>query len=293
MKKLLLPVVVAFAMISCQKTNEPQKLGEPQEIQLSAGVMKMVDETTKTIISGANFANNTEIGIYGLKDQENWTSEPYFNNTGAKVIDGGVAFTDKVYYPQDDKAVNFYAFYPKGTPTVNPDAAPTVTYDLTEQEDILWANVKTGTLSNKTANSLLFAHKLSKINFKVKAGTDFASGISATNIIVTGTNTSATMDVATGVLAFATPANMTAFTGTEDIETTATTTAFGEVMIQPNVAYNLKVTAGGVDYATTLTAPAEGQAKTVTLTFLPTEMSVTTSITEWGTPIDEDADLQK
>lgn len=293
MKKLLLPVVVAFAMISCQKTNEPQITGEPQEIKLSAGVVKMVGET-KAAISGTDFTNGTEIGVYGLKDQADWTSTPYFNNTGTVVADGGVTFTNKVYYPQDDKAVNFYAFYPKGTPTTNPNAAPTVDYDLTKQDDILWATVKTGTLSSHVEDkALAFAHKLAKINFKVKAGTDFAADIKVSSILITETNTAATLAVKLGVLTFATQGELTAFTGEQAIETTETATAFGEIMIQPSVAYNIKVTAGGVDYTTTLTAPTEGQAKTVTLTFLPTEIEVKAAITEWGTPAGEGADLQK
>lgn len=292
MKKLLLPIVVAFAMVSCQNTNEPQGFNEPQEIQLSAGVMQMTGDT-KAFIADTNFANGTEIGIYGLKDGLTDWATPYFDNTGAAITDGGVVFTDKVYYPQDNKAVIFYAFYPKGTPTANASDAPTVAYDLTKQDDILWAQVKTGTLSNQTPNALSFAHKLSKVNFKVKAGADFAVGTKVTAIVVTGTNTSATLDVEAGTLAFATPGTISAFAGDEAITSTATATAFGDVMIQPDVEYTINVTAGGVDYTTKLTAPKAGDAKTVTLTFLPTGVDVTTSITAWNPATDEDVDIQK
>lgn len=292
MKKLLSCAVIAVAMMSCQKTEMNLPI-DSREIKLTAGVLQMVSET-KAPMTGVAFAENTEIGLYGLSDgQTDWTA-PFFNNTGTKVVGGAIVFTNQVYYPQDNKAVDFYAFYPKGTP-VTTDNGATVAYDLTSQEDILWATVKTGTLSSQKANTLVFAHKLAKVNFKVKAGADFASGLNVTSIVVTGTNTAATMNIQTGALTFETPGDINAFTGTEAIATTVTATAFGDVMIQPGVAYTIKVTAGGVEYTTTLVdaAPAEGKAKTVTLTFLPTGVNVTTSITDWGTVTGEDVDMQK
>lgn len=292
MKRLLLSLFVASAMISCTKTEELTGTEGPQEIKLSAGVIAM---ETKAIISGSAFADNTVIGLYGMKkDVTDWTT-PYFNNKGTKVVaGGGITFDpEKIYYPQDDKSVVFYAFYPNGTPTNNGTNAPTVVYDLTQQDDILWATVETGTLSNHAEKTLQFAHKLAQINFKVKAGEGFTPGVTnVTNIEIKNTNTTATLNIETGVLAFTNLANLTAFTGTQLIESAATATAFGTVMIQPEALYTITVTAGGIEYEKTLTAPAAGEAKTVTLTFLATGVDAKAAITDWA-PTTEDAVIQK
>lgn len=301
MKKLMVFMCLAAAMASCETSSELQDLNGPQEIKLSAGVMKM-DGETKAAISGTSFVSGTEIGMYGVKNNEDWTSTPYFNNEGTiSIVDDAVVFSEKVYYPADDQAVDFYAFYPKATAVEAAGEAPKVAYDLTKQDDILWATVKSGTLTNHVADAALkFGHRLSKINFKVKAGEGFpTTGISVTEIVVTATNTSASLNIGTGVITFSNPGNINAFVadGTDvlaqDITTTVTADAFGDVMIEPAVKYNLKVTAGGVEYAASLTAPNMGQAKTVTLTFLPTGMDIKASITDWETVPGEDADIQK
>lgn len=293
MKRLLLSLFVASAMISCTKTEELSGTEGPKEIKLSAGVITM---DTRAIISGEAFTDNTEIGLYGKKkDITEWTT-PYFDNKGTKVVaGGGITFDpEKIYYPQDDKSVVFYAFYPKGTPTKNGTNAPTVVYDLTQQEDILWSTVESGTLSNPVAETKLqFTHKLAQINFKVKAGAGFTPDVTnVTSIVIKNTNTAATLNIETGALTFATAANLTAYTGAESIGSDATATAFGAVMIEPGAQYTFTVTAGGSEYEKTLTAPNAGVAKTVTLTFLATGVEAKAAITGW-TPSTEDADIQK
>lgn len=314
MKRVIISMLALAAMTSCQKADEQDSFvnpAEPQEILLTAGVTR-VEAATKAAIADEFFPAGTTLGLYAITEGTSgytWGTDLAYNNNGKVSVDAdkniNIATTEstpiKIYYPTDNKHVKFFAYYPTEGATVTPPSAnisAKVQYTITGKEDIMFAQAESGTLSTYDKSqkvALKFDHLLAKINFTVKAGDNFSGG-SLTKIEVAGSNTTVKMDVDDGSLKFENLTTINAFNDEKDPKaiTTTETAAFGEVMIEPGCTYSLNLTVEGVVYTlTNLTAPAKGQAKTVQLTFLGSEVSAQAAITAWGTPDNDPQNVQK
>lgn len=311
MKKLLFPLLALIIAAGCEDDKdsiEPLNSSK-QEIKLVAGISQM-QVANKSVVEGETFNEGTEIGLYAIQAPapgDIWTGTPEYSNDGtAKISSGKISVADKddiaktFYYPANDQTIQFFGWYPTGIfAAAASGTAPTVTFSLTDQPDIMYATATSEKLSSYTNKnvSLNFNHKLAKIGFKVKAGTGFAStGISVTNLKIAGLKTSATMNVGTGELTFTEVAGSAEIshdiTGIT-IESSASDT-FGTTLLEPGATYSLTVTAGGVDYTLSgLIAPAEGKAQNIVLTFNASEMEPTATITPWEELTDDSKDISK
>lgn len=312
MKKLIVSLLAMAALASCE-TAEEKSLPEPTpdnnlvSIELSAKVYGM-EATTKAEMT--NTLSGKTIGLYGVKEgtttnKYEWTATPYFNNSGTVTVEAEnvISFTEKLYYPQDNKKVKLFAFYPKETVT-GPGAgtAPTVTYTIDGTQDILYGTATSVALKDKAADTkvdLTLNHKLAKLDFKVVAGTGFETGHKITKIVVTNTHTSLILNLDDGSL---TPtgnaADIKAYTHATGTEITTTTSALlGTVLVEAGVSYGLTVSIDGDDtntYTVTgLTSPNIAHYQTVTLTFKGTEIAATAKSGEWTPDTPDNADVQK
>ena len=120
---------------------------------------------TKAMVTGEVMAN-LEIGIYGisseisnpedfqtpddrdkLKYKVNWNPavpDTYIAGLVNKSVttdgEGNIVFNPKIYYPlNSDKTFSFFGYHPYSADVNNAQGQCTVTYDLTDQPDILWA----------------------------------------------------------------------------------------------------------------------------------------------------------
>ena len=306
MKKLIISMLALATLSSCDKSNDPQPIHntDPQAIQLTAKVLS-VETVTKAAVTAFN---DTEIGIYGVKEGTTagtyeWTATPYYNNPGGVKISSAnaITFTTNVYYPMNNKKVKFHAFYPKVETITAPGAgtAPQVKYTIDGETDILYAEVESGTLDNHiTAANLAFSHKLAKLDFKVIAGTGFEAGVKIKTITVKSVNADLILDLGTATVSAATPAqtaDFKAYDNAAGTEITATLSeVLGTVMVMPDETYQLELTLdnGTVFNLTNQTAPSAGEAYTVKLTFKGTEVSATSSITDW-TSTEKEVEIKK
>lgn len=320
MKKLFFSLLAMAALVSCE-TTEKTDLPEPTPdnnlvpIELRASVLGM-EATTKAVIKDFN---NTEIGVYGLKegatnDSYVWSKTPYYYSGTNKVTissDKAITFTQPVYYPIDDKKVKFYAYTTEGfTEKVDPTDTPApakIKYTLTDgKTDILFGKGVSGKISDspRTAPTINFSHMLAKINFKVIAGKDFPeTDYKVTKIAVTEVNSVITMSLEDNpTLTFETPTSLDAYADPSGTVIAAQGGAATEVtdsdfMLEPESNYKVEVTVcetANTANTTTfkvksvLKAPAKGKMQTVTLTFNKTAIGGNASLDGW-TEVDADA----
>lgn len=295
-------------MASCEKAEEsvdPENPQGQQEIKLTAGITTM-EVTSKAAVTGTSFADGTVIGLYAAQevaaDGNIWENTPAFANNKEVTISSGaitIAENTKLYYPVDNSKIKFFAFHPNAIATYTTGSTPTVKYDLTTLPDIMHAAGVSGTLSETvhSAVSLNFTHKLSKVAFKVKAGDGFpTTGTTVSKMEIKNVRTEVTLDIETGILTYT---GATTGTITHENVNQAIGSDISDVicptLLEPEKTYDLTVTVNNIPYTLTgLTTPKQGQAKNIVLTFTGTDMSATSSITDWdNTTPDENQNISK
>lgn len=133
-----------------------------------------------------------------------------------------------LYYPENGSAVDFVAYYPFKQSIANNNYP----VDLSNQSsqsaiDLLYSDNATGLSKTSTVANLNFSHKLSKLEFTVRAGAGVAN-LNGLTAAVAGLNTKADFDLSTGALGSqSTVANIVAKT------TALATTSVAEVIVLP------------------------------------------------------------
>ncbi|WP_298551799.1 fimbrillin family protein [uncultured Parabacteroides sp.] len=294
----MLAIASMAAMSSCSNENDviDDVTGGNQdkvEIKLSAGTIGV--ETKAPIVDLTGLANSDQkIGIYAI-DDNTWTATPRIANQSSSTnTSGNITFDDskKYYYPGTGD-VNFYAYFPyEGTDITAPSegTAPSVSFTITGQEDLMYATPVSGNKTTPPANTLKFNHALTQIQFKVKAGS-IPNDVTLTSIKVTGVNDQCKMDIATGALSAWGKSKSAKFdasvTGTLTIGEEATVGS--PIMLQPEqTSFKIEVVTSMGTYSDISITPTGGDSKfaagksyNVLLTFNATGIDVKADITAW------------
>lgn len=303
MKKLSFALITLLSLAACSDSSEdltPQPPKDaPEVISLSAAVM---DPVVSRAPINSDFTDDFPIGIYAHNG--GWkagTNANLINNDKATVSgEEGHDITfgsGTYYYPADGSLVNFFGFAPRATETkeAGTGTAPTVSFSMTGQEDIMHATAvgsKAGSIL--TTPEFNFTHKLTQLQFAFKSGANYpATGYSVVSLTVNSQPNEATMDVGTGVLIFSGSADMQALSDNDQTTGIAIvadpgSNTYSPVMTEPAVTYNLTVVvrpASGPDVTysniSVLMTAVAGTANAITLTFTPTGITATASVADW------------
>ncbi len=176
MKKIIFVAAAIAALVSCNKDNNDIAT-ENTAVEFTDGVI--------TRASGTEWAAGDKIGIYMFATGTTTVSESNGNiqySNSKTVASESATFkvvraSETIYYPQDDAAVDFLAYYPYSSTKVGvSDLVYEVDVNTANQADqtlidLMVSNNLTEQSLSKSALSLKFAHALSQINFVVTAGT--------------------------------------------------------------------------------------------------------------------------
>lgn len=230
------------------------------------------------------------------------TTAQEFENEPVDIVGGIPRCRVPKYYPPSTvgKKLWFYAYAPAAGGTYNRGSgafAPTVSYTLTGQEDIMAAEVTGNGIAGapygapQPQPSFRFRHLLTRLTFRLVMGEGFASDINASAIGIACCRNKATLDIATGTLTFEGEP-----TATLEVKGTWAVKPDGEALELPNVSlmcepgreltveavvagvtYRAPVTLGGSDTGTA----AAGVSYLLTLTFKGTKVEASGSIVPW------------
>lgn len=223
-----------------------------------------VEQSVTTRAANSAWEAADQIGIYCTTDNTTTTyadvtpttcnNLPYTFNDGENYETSGTnyrAFTGTtVYLPADGTNIDVYAYYPYSAGATTPTAVPVNVSDQSSQKaiDFMRAAVADRNANNNTAE-LTFQHKLVKLQFNLKQGTDMLSDeiINAfTNgklsVAIGGQPTAATYNIYTDVLSIT--AGSTGITATAMTDAATGYDKSFEAIVLPN-----KMTAEGDELA--------------------------------------------
>lgn len=293
-------------MTGCGEEETPRPKPEPSDTEIMPQAVLAETRATLTgTVDGSVFAANTE-GVFAVTAMlEKDSSDPkdvWFQDQAVHTIsDSGLRFDEKQYYPYDPiNKLYFYAYSPAtGEPV---DGNPMkVRFDLTGQEDILWAKDDKGIgkatyfQGNQDQPMFKFYHKLARINILCKRGIGFPDGIRLTKVVLHDQKYHATIDLASGNVEcqgsteFETNPNLSINALGFDLA--------GSFMIEPtgSLTISMSTSNNSIPFNTTIESKdlfASGGIKTeefeagysydVKFEFLATEIFVTTAVAPWS-----------
>lgn len=322
MKTRIIATFLALAALaSCSKDDGNITGGDIQEngrtaIVPTAGVNMSAATTSRAAlpagpVTGDKFPNSTEnvfaVTAYkGTAAPSSDYSNAYFDNVAVNSdAEGKLSFMNTQYYPADAEKLFFYAYSPVSTDGYTAgtaSGAPTVTWTIDGQQDIMWAKAdggigKVSAGTTQPQPEFNFGHKLKKIDFKLVQGTGFGEGIRATSVMITNCRTQASLNLATGTLAFDGDADQSIGLSSKEgyliVPSAQANDAapIGCVMCQAGeTKLDIEVVAQGITYKTSVTlksnkdgvtAGAAGVSHLVTLTFIGTQILPTAEIVDW------------
>lgn len=260
--KLIFSILSSMLLLcSCDSGIDEELLARDEPIPILLALQDGMI-STRAPVNLIDSTNITSVGVYGVLESSTsgvfpWTASPYLLNlTPAKITNGQISFSPKLYYPEGGKRIKFYGYYPRTTATsgnnyVTPPAngvAPVFNFTLTGQEDIMYA-VGTPTGSNTPGvAALTFNHKLTQIRLSTSALT----GLLASVKIVAVKNKGA-LNIETGVVTYT--------SSTIDLTVTppALTTNTIPVMVPADVAsYKVEVALLSLLKSTYIIKPTSG-----------------------------------
>lgn len=209
---VILSALAALCLTSCN--NDDEVSVNDGKVRFSAGIGRESVATPQSRAAGTAWHEGDEIGIFmvghGTTDiAEKTENRPY------TTADGTSAFTPvmghEIYYPMDNSAVDFIAYYPHSNGAQLATALPieialTQTGDTQRATDLMWAKANNATKGyTKDAAATVdftFGHCLSKLtmNCTVDASVGAASLLDAAKVTIKGMNTVNTFDLRTATL---------------------------------------------------------------------------------------------
>ncbi len=290
MKKLMLATLSLIVIAGCVK--DIPFADQPIPISFDAGLSAVATRAPITSTEGLPDATITGIQILRAADiasSPDWTAVSSVATTANVSTAGAVSGFSTAQYYNANPALNawFMAYYPSGTITANK-----VNWTITGQEDIIVApSVGAGNKSSPTTATLAFAHKLTQLQFYVKAATATAITQWGTlSSIKVNADTALELTLSTNALASnTTPVNTDLTTsGAYPITMTTSEASVGVIMVKPGTLGTIKVTTANSPEQSVsisgLTTTAAGSAHKITLTF--TELggiTFTATLTDWVT----------
>jgi hypothetical protein len=207
--KILLLVATAVSLVglsACSNHNDPVVTdNEPVAAQFKASNVTATP-TTRLAGSGDQWAKGDAIGVFMIQGGTNIGGVTNFKyNADIAAATTGFSPDDTAntaYFPNDNSAVGFVAYYPwktgqaYGTYAVNvggPQATQS-TYDL------LYATTTESYKRSAPSVTLPFTHKLVKLIITATSGDGGLDIGKLTAVTITGMNTKADFDLTTGIL---------------------------------------------------------------------------------------------
>ena len=299
MKTFIFSALALGMMASCSNTEvegiDVVDNGEPVAIQLSAGVETTTGVTRAAIEDGNKF-KAIVLGWESNTEMTEFATEPSWNATSSDINTSGntpsITVPGKYYSTEDGYKTYMKAFYVDGATATQ--EAQTSTYALDKKDgsvDILMTTAAVYGDKTTPAGALTFAHPLTKLIFKGKAGVGLANDVKLTSIHLLGMSVPEKINLGTNEVLFGTAQEVEVPIIFTDAITTTEETASTAVMVKPiSGKFNIKVVTNKKTYSSvevTLSSVAEhadgkGVAYTVTLTFRD-EISTSASVTEWAT----------
>lgn len=288
MKKMFFAVAVAaLSMASCSK--EPSTVSNnSDQILLGGSVMSVEARGAGAINSGYTSF------VAGVVAYDANITAPIFNQA-VTFVNGTKSAVSGQKYPATGN-VNFVGYAPE-TATVNSGVA---SFTIDGKDDVMYASEKTGSKADATLGThpeLAFAHKLTQLQFKVKADDATAQSVWSTikKITIEDQHNTFDLDLTTGTLTATGTANnsIAAFEGSLAVDLTAQVADY--VMVEAGKASVKAIVVsekGGSEVSIAVNIPAAatfvaGTAYEITLNLKGTEnIQVSATVAEWlvGTP---------
>lgn len=208
----MLSALAALCLTACDKNEEVS--ANNGAVRFTAGIGRESVATPQSRATGTAWHKGDEIGIFmvghGTTDiAGKGENRPY------TTADGTSAFTpvmgNEIYYPMDNSAVDFIAYYPHSNGAQLAAALPveialTQTGDTQRDTDLMWAKADNATKGyTKEAAATVdftFGHCLTKLtmNCTVDASVGDASLLADAKVTIKGMNTVNTFDLRTATL---------------------------------------------------------------------------------------------
>jgi hypothetical protein len=193
-KYFIMAAIAAVTLASCSTADDevatnPSKTTDPVAVTLSNTLSKATTRANTTLQT-EYIASTVKVGVSvfrkdataasGLGNYGYVNKQYNANGSGSLTVEAG----SEVYYPADKGAVDIYAYAPMKTGVT--DATAAMDFSVAESQstddnylasDLIYSELK-NVSSSTTAQSLTFAHKLTRIGVVLTAG----SGVNATDL---------------------------------------------------------------------------------------------------------------
>lgn len=259
--------MLAGALLTSCSSDEPGQLQQPARAAFSAQIGK-----TMSRAAGTEWGAGDAIGISGVSGAKTYSNVEYATASG----DGNFAPAGEAIFYQTTDPVTFTAYYPY---TADGGVIPASTADQSAQPtfDFLWAQAS-GSYATPDVH-FTFAHRMARLNIAFTNGNNV--DLTGLTFSIDGLVLDGTFDTATG------EAKSAENSTTETLTATLTTDSKASLVVFPQIADNLTVTATaeGQTYVCDLSLGklAPGSSYTVNITISKTEMTVTDcTISPWG-----------
>ena len=209
---VMLSALAALCLTSCN--NDDEVSVNDGKVRFTAGIGKEAVATPQSRAAGIEWHKGDEIGIFMVKHGTTTIAQDT-ENRRYTTANGTNAFTPvmshEIYYPMDNSAVDFIAYYPHSNGAQLAAALP-IEIALTQTDatqratDLMWAmadnNAKGYTKDANKKVDFSFGHCLSKLtmNCTVDASVGAASLLDAATVTIKGMNTVNTFDLRTATL---------------------------------------------------------------------------------------------
>ena len=289
-KDILAIVAVALMTGGCSSSDEVQSGEGRVPITLTASVGTEV--ATRGYQEIALVADEV-VYVWGKEGAGDYD---YLQAWALTAGTGGTLTGSAKYYPLSGETLTMVALhgnlsYTEGTAlpatishSVEADQSDANAY---EKSDLLWAT-ETGSSTNATSKSLVFTHKLSKIEVKLHPGEGYSvSDIASAEVRMRGVLPTITIDPTDGSLGAASgTATLIKARLTEDHLSEATPYALYEAIVPPQVAptafLNIKIGEKIATVAADVATFVSNKRYLYGITITESEISVTNTVTGWG-----------
>lgn len=206
-------VAASVALTSCDK-NETKVMNDDGKVRFTASIGKEAVATPQSRAAGTEWHKGDEIGISMVVSGTTDIAERA-NNQQYTTVDGTQAFTPvmhhEIYYPMDNTAVDFIAYYPYANGAsffrdLKVEIATNQTDETQRKTDLMWAKSNNGDMGYTKGENLKpelnFGHCLSKLTMNCTVDHTVGDGSLLANatVVIKGMNTSNTFDLKTGTL---------------------------------------------------------------------------------------------
>lgn len=189
---LWMSALSTLAFVGCTSNNDENSEWNDgnQPVSFSSSIQGLV--TTKA--AGTSWAAGDAVGIFMTGNGNPIAQSTFVNKrylTDANGNFSAATADEAIFYPKDDAAVDFIAYYPYAESLSNHSYAVNVADQTTQATiDLMYSNNATGLKNTTSKANLSFSHQLVKINLVITKG-EGISTLDGLNVSIGGTKTRA------------------------------------------------------------------------------------------------------